>query len=100
MKPTAQYKHLVLAVRAADFAVTESMVVSKHSSNHFLFTKLEVNTRLTRKRFRFKPPPGTKVINNTATVKKKGRKRGKKRSKRSNPNLGVITTWIAALDDG
>ncbi|MCC6746763.1 MAG: outer membrane lipoprotein carrier protein LolA [Deltaproteobacteria bacterium] len=61
-KPTAQYTHLVLALRPADFAVVESMVVSKHSQNHFVFTKMEVNTRVQKSRFAFAPPPGTKVV--------------------------------------
>jgi outer membrane lipoprotein carrier protein len=63
IKPTAQYRYIVLAVRAADNAVTESMVVSKHSRNHFFFTELATNTRLQRSRFSFTPPPGTRVIN-------------------------------------
>ncbi len=71
IKPTAQYQYLVLAVRPSDHAVTESMVVSKHSTNHFLFSKLETNTRLGKARFRFRPPAGTRVINNLAPKRRR-----------------------------
>lgn len=61
-KPTAQYQYLLLSLRKQDFAVTESMVVSKHSRNHFLFTKIKTNTKLASALFRFKPPEGTRII--------------------------------------
>jgi outer membrane lipoprotein carrier protein len=61
-KPTGQYEHLLLAVKPDDHSVGESMVVSRHNTNHFIFTKLRVNTRLSRNRFRFRPPAGTRVI--------------------------------------
>lgn len=76
IKPTAQYRQIVLAVRGTDYAVTESMVVSKHSRNHFFFTGLKVNTRVQRWRFQFTPPPGTRVINSAGN-----RARGAGRSK-------------------
>ena len=61
-KPTGQYEHLLLAVRTDDHSVGESMVVSKHNTNHFVFTKLRTNTRLSTSRFRFRPPSGTRVM--------------------------------------
>jgi outer membrane lipoprotein carrier protein len=64
-KPTAQYEYLLFALRADDFTVGESMVVSKHSRNHFAFTSLEFNTKLPKSRFVFKPPPDTRVIDGT-----------------------------------
>jgi outer membrane lipoprotein carrier protein len=64
-KPTAQYEHLLLALNPGDFSVGESMVVSKHSRNHFAFTNLEFNTKLPKSKFIFKPPPDTRVIDGT-----------------------------------
>lgn len=61
-KPTGQYSHLLFAVNPTDHSVGETMVVTKHNSNHFIFTKLQVNTRLSAGRFRFRPPAGTQVI--------------------------------------
>jgi len=62
-QPTAQYQHILIAVRMNDFSVGETMVVGKQFRNHLVFTNLEVNTRLpTSPLFRFKPPPDTKVI--------------------------------------
>ena len=60
--PTAQYQYLLLAVKPGNYAVGESMVVKKQDRNHFIFTKLKFNTKLSRWRFRFKPPAGTRVI--------------------------------------
>ena len=62
IEPTAQYQHLLLAVRPSDYAVTESMVVSKSARNHFIFSQLKTNTRLSKGRFRFRPPAGTRII--------------------------------------
>ena len=61
-KPTAQYEYLLLAVKPGNYSVGESMVVKKQDRNHFIFTKLAVNTGLKTWRFTFKPPPGTRVI--------------------------------------
>ena len=61
-RKTAQYEHLLLVVRLSDYVVTESVVVSQHSSNHFVFSAIRANTRLSRKRFVFSPPRGTRVI--------------------------------------
>ena len=60
--PTGQYDHLLFVVNPTDHSVGESMVVSKHNTNHFVFSKLEVNTRVQTSRFKFYPPPGTRVI--------------------------------------
>ncbi len=60
--PTAQYKFLVIAVRPGDYVVEESMVVSKHNTNHFTFSNLRFDTRVRNGRFRFKPPTGVRVI--------------------------------------
>ena len=62
IKPTAQYAYLLLAVRPTDYMVVESMVVSKHSRNHFIFSKIHTNTKMSKKRFRFRPPPGTRIL--------------------------------------
>lgn len=61
-KPTAQYEYLVMAVRKSDFAVEESMIVGKHARNHFVFSKLQFDTRLQDRRFRFKPPADVRVV--------------------------------------
>jgi len=61
-KPTGQYQHLLLAVNPEDHAVGESMVVGKHNTNHFVFTTLQINTKISDSRFRFNPPAGTRVI--------------------------------------
>jgi len=61
-KPTAQYKHILLVVKLEDYSVSESMVVSKHNTNHLIFSDLKINTALSRARFRFKPPAETRVI--------------------------------------
>jgi outer membrane lipoprotein carrier protein len=67
---TAQYKYLVLAVRPTDFAVEESMVVSKHSRNHFIFSRLKFNTRVGSRRFIFRPPKGTRVVDGSKLRRK------------------------------
>jgi len=59
---TGQYEHLVIAIKPNDYSVGESMVVQKNSTNHFIFSKMEFNTKLGRGRFKFKPPEGTRVI--------------------------------------
>ena len=64
-KPTVQYSHLLIAVNPADYSVGESMVVGKHSSNHFIFTELKTNSRLSSGRFQFKPPADARVIDGT-----------------------------------
>lgn len=61
-KPTAQYSYLLMAVRLADHAVVESVVVGTNSTNHFIFSELVFNSKLGTKRFRFAPPEGTRVI--------------------------------------
>lgn len=61
-KPTAQYQYLLLAIRPSDYAVTQSVVISKSSTNHFIFAKLVFNSGLRKQRFRFRPPPDTRVI--------------------------------------
>ncbi len=61
-KPTAQYQYILLVVRPSDFTVGESVVVSKHSRNHFVFTDLEFNTKLQKSRFVFRPSADIRVI--------------------------------------
>lgn len=61
-QPTAQFDHILLAVRPEDHVVTESMVVGQQSTNHFIFSKLRFNTDLGRWRFNFKPPEDARVI--------------------------------------
>jgi outer membrane lipoprotein carrier protein len=61
-KPTAQYRYLLVAVAPGDYSVTESMVVSRHSRNHFLFSELKTNTKLGTRVFRFKPPADARII--------------------------------------
>jgi len=61
--PTAQYKHILLAVRPnSDFTVGESMVVAKTNRNHFIFTNLEFDTKLPKSRFVFRPTAEIRVI--------------------------------------
>lgn len=64
-KPTAQYERLIIAVKSDDHSVGESMVVKKNNTNHFIFTDLQVNTKLSNGRFRFTPPADTRVIDGT-----------------------------------
>jgi outer membrane lipoprotein carrier protein len=59
---TGQYEHLVISIKPNDYSVGESMVVQKHGTNHFIFSKMAFNTSLGKSRFRFKPPEGTRVI--------------------------------------
>lgn len=75
-KPTAQYEFLVIAVRAKDHVVEESMVVSKHNTNHFVFSNLKFDTKVRNGRFRFKPPAGVRVIDG---AKMRTRRKPKKR---------------------
>jgi outer membrane lipoprotein carrier protein len=65
IKPTAQYKYLVLAVRPVDFVVDESMIVNKHARNHFMFDALDFNKPIAASRFRFRPPAGIRVIDSS-----------------------------------
>jgi outer membrane lipoprotein carrier protein len=75
-EPTPQYQHLLLVVKSDDFSVAESMVISKHSHNHFIFTKLKINTRLSRARFRFRPPPNTRIIDSSKLQQRPGSQHG------------------------
>lgn len=61
-KPTAQLDYLLLAIDPKQYLVTESMLVTKHAKNHFVFTELKQNTKLPASRFRFSPPSGSRVI--------------------------------------
>jgi outer membrane lipoprotein carrier protein len=61
-RPTAQYRYILLVVRPGDFSVSESMVVSKNSKNHLIFSALEINTKIPRSRFVFKPGADVRVI--------------------------------------
>jgi outer membrane lipoprotein carrier protein len=64
-QPTAQYDHLLFVLRPEDHVVTESMVVSRHSTNHLIYSQLKFNTRLGDRRFRFDPPADTRVIDSS-----------------------------------
>lgn len=61
-KPTAQYDYLIFAVRKNDYAVVESMIVSQHSTNHFVFKHIVFNSGLGSRRFQFTAPKGTRII--------------------------------------
>jgi outer membrane lipoprotein carrier protein len=61
-KPTAQYRYITLVVAPKTFSVAESMVVAKNTKNHLIFTDLEVNTRIPRSKFVFKPGAEVRVI--------------------------------------
>jgi len=67
--PTPQYDYLLFAVRPSDYAVSESMLVSRNSTNHILFSKLVFNSGIDKRRFRFKPGPDTRVIDTSALRK-------------------------------
>lgn len=60
--PTAHYEHLLFVVRLTDYAVVETHVVGRNSTNHFTFSKLVFDSKLGKKRFRFKPPSETRII--------------------------------------
>lgn len=61
-KRSAQFEYLLMAVDPTDFKVSESMVVNRHSRNHFAFSDVEINVKLADTQFRFQPPKGTRVI--------------------------------------
>lgn len=61
-QPTAQYDYLMFALRPSDFVVVESMVVSKHATNRLVFSELVFNSGLQKKRFQFRAPADTRVI--------------------------------------
>lgn len=61
-RPTAQYDYLLFALRPADHVVTESMVVTKHATNHLVFSELVFDSGVGAARFEFRPPADTRVI--------------------------------------
>lgn len=69
-KKTAQYDHLILVVRPSDYAVEESMVVSKHNTNHFIFSELNFNSGVQTWRFKFKAPEGVRVVDSSKMGKR------------------------------
>jgi outer membrane lipoprotein carrier protein len=69
-KATVQYKHLIVAIKPGDYSVGESMLVTKHSRNHFILTKVKINTKLSSRSFRFKPPADTRVVDGSKFKRK------------------------------
>ena len=84
-KRTSQYRFLVLAVRATDHAVEESMVVGKHNTNHFFFFNLKFDTGVRNSRFAFRPPANVRVINGQK-MRTRRRKRPARSAKQARPS--------------
>jgi outer membrane lipoprotein carrier protein len=67
---TVQFKHLLFAINPGDYSVGETMIVSKHSTNHLILTQVKINTKLSRGRFHFRPPADTRVIDGSKFKRK------------------------------
>jgi outer membrane lipoprotein carrier protein len=62
-QPQATYKSIVFVVDAGDFSVRESVLVDQQGNvNHFVFSDLKINAKVSDEVFRWSPPAGVRVI--------------------------------------
>jgi outer membrane lipoprotein carrier protein len=61
LRPT--YKSIVFVVDPGDFSVRESVLVDQQGNlNHFVFSDLKINAKVSDEVFRWSPPAGVRVI--------------------------------------
>lgn len=64
--PNSNYKHVLFVVNSRTAVVMESVVYDHlRNKNHYFFMNPQANTRVPDSRFKFKPPPGVRVIKAT-----------------------------------
>jgi len=62
-QPQSTYKSIVFVVDAGDFSVRESVLVDQQgNANHFVFSDLKINAKVSDEDFRWSPPAGVRVI--------------------------------------
>jgi outer membrane lipoprotein carrier protein len=62
-QPQSTYKSIVFVVDASDFSVRESVLVDQQgNANHFVFSELKINAKVSDEVFRWSPPAGVRVI--------------------------------------
>jgi outer membrane lipoprotein carrier protein len=62
-QPQATYKSIVFVVDAGDFSVRESVLVDQQGNvNHFVFSDLRINAKVSDEVFRWSPPAGVRVV--------------------------------------
>jgi outer membrane lipoprotein carrier protein len=62
-QPQSTYKSILFVVDPTEFLVRESVLVdSQGNINHFIFDKLEVNTKVADSIFKWSPPAGVRVV--------------------------------------
>jgi outer membrane lipoprotein carrier protein len=62
-QPQSTYKSIVFVVDASDFSVRESVLVDQQGNlNHFVFSDLKINAKVSDEVFRWSPPAGVRVV--------------------------------------
>jgi len=62
-QPQSTYKSIVFVVDAGDFSVRESVLVDQQGNvNHFAFSDLKINAKVSDDVFRWNPPAGVRVV--------------------------------------
>jgi outer membrane lipoprotein carrier protein len=62
-QPQSTYKSIVFVVDAGDFAVRESVLTDQQGNvNHFAFSELKMNAKVSDEVFRWSPPAGVRVV--------------------------------------
>ncbi len=62
-QPQSTYKSILFVVDGREFTVRESVLVDQQNNvNHFVFTDLKINAKISDALFRWSPPAGVRVI--------------------------------------
>ena len=62
-QPQSTYKSIVFVVDPGDFSVRESVLVDQQgNANHFVFSDLKINAKVSDEVFRWSPPAGVRVV--------------------------------------
>ncbi len=62
-QPQSTYKSILFVVDGREFTVRESVLVDQQNNvNHFVFTDLKINAKVSDALFRWSPPAGVRVI--------------------------------------
>ncbi|MBN2576048.1 MAG: outer membrane lipoprotein carrier protein LolA [Deltaproteobacteria bacterium] len=69
-RPQSAYKSILFVVDPKEFLVRESRLVdAQGNANHFVFDRIEVNTRVADALFRWTPPAGIRVVDTDRMAK-------------------------------
>jgi outer membrane lipoprotein carrier protein len=72
-QPQSTYKSILFVVDGREFTVRESVLVDQQNNvNHFVFTDLKINAKLSDALFRWSPPAGVRVIDTGNMGKESG----------------------------